>query len=133
MRAYSLDLRERIVTAVEQGNSLRTVAQRFAVSAATVSRYVHRKHHQTLPPKPQPGAKPRLTPTVIQALLQNVEQQPDQTITELHHWLQQEHPDVPISRATVHRALRKAGFTHKKSHWLLPSETKKSALPGEKQ
>ena len=41
MRAYSVDLRERIVTAVQNGQTRQSVAQRFAVSPMTVRRYVN--------------------------------------------------------------------------------------------
>ena len=42
MKAYSPDLRERIVQAVRQGQSQRAAAQTFGVGSATVKRYVAR-------------------------------------------------------------------------------------------
>jgi len=118
MRAYSVDLRERIVAAAKTGHSLRTVAQQFSVSAASVSRYIQQqKQRQTLAPKLPPGAKQRLSGEVLAALLCQVEQHPDQTVTELHQWLQMVHPATRVSRATVHRALVRAGITYKKSRW----------------
>lgn len=133
MRAYSLDLRERIVAAVREGHSLRTVARRFAVSAASVSRYGSRlERAHTLAPRPVPGARPRLGAATLSALQEHVQQRPDTTVTELHAWLRQEHPaaGTSVSRATVHRALIRAGFTYKKSRWSPPNETRPSAPPG---
>ncbi len=48
MRAYSLDLRERIVAARQEGQSEKQVADRFGVSEATVTRY-HRLARQQKP------------------------------------------------------------------------------------
>jgi transposase len=134
MRPYSVDLRERIAAAAaEPGHSVRTIAQQFSVSAATVSRYSRQKQQQqSLAPKRAPGAKRRLDTVTLAALIHQVEQKPDQTVTELHAWLQQQHPDVRVSRATVHRALIRAGLTYKKRHWSLPSEMNKSARTGER-
>jgi transposase len=43
MRAYSMDLRERIVAAVDAGLTQRQAAARFEVSLRTVERYVSRR------------------------------------------------------------------------------------------
>jgi transposase len=41
MKAYSLDLRQRIVQAVADGTSQREVARLFHVGERTVKRYLH--------------------------------------------------------------------------------------------
>ena len=47
MKPYSMDLREKIVSAVEQGDSsIRKVAKRFSVSKNTVQRLVTLKRTQ---------------------------------------------------------------------------------------
>lgn len=133
MRAYSLDLRERIVAAVEQGHSVRSVAQRFAVSPATVSRYVHYKQQRdTLAPKKSPGSRQRLDAATVAALVAQVAEKPDQTLSELHAWLTELYPNARVSRATVHRALVRAGLTYKKRHWSLPNAMTRSEPPGER-
>src|SRR3982751_1910880 len=43
VRAYSMDLRERIVAAVDAGLSQRQAAERFGVSLRTVERYLSRR------------------------------------------------------------------------------------------
>lgn len=42
MRAYSLDLRERVVPAVDQGYSRAEIRKLLSVSSATIKRYRHR-------------------------------------------------------------------------------------------
>lgn len=131
MRAYSVDLRERIIAAVEQGHSMRSVAQRFDVSPASVSRYVqHQQQRQTLAPKKFPGRRQRLDAATVAALIAQVEHKPDQTLSELQEWLTQHYPEVRVSRTTVHRALVRAGLTYKKKRWSLPSVMRTSEPPG---
>ena len=62
MRAYSMDLRERIVAACASGEKEGIVAQRFGVCIRTVQRYVARSAHNTLPPTPIPGRPARVLP-----------------------------------------------------------------------
>src|SRR5436305_10023004 len=46
MRAYSMDLRERIVAAVDAGLPQRQAAERFKVSLRTVERYLSRRRRR---------------------------------------------------------------------------------------
>ena len=117
MRPYSVDLRERIVQAVVEGASVRSVAQRFAVSAPTVSRYVAKHRNEaTLQPKTAPGAKKRLSPDQLTALENALQNQPDATLQERRLWLEKEH-GVCVSVATVHRILVQQGYTYKKRRY----------------
>jgi transposase len=43
MSGYSLDLRERVVKAVEKGHSPLWVAREFGIGSGTVKRYLERK------------------------------------------------------------------------------------------
>lgn len=59
MKAYSLDLRQRIVEAVLAGASHHEAAQRFGVGATTVQRYVAQfRRSGNLAPKPIAGRSP---------------------------------------------------------------------------
>ena len=114
MRPYSVDLRERIVQAVHDGASVRSVTQRFAVSTPTVSRYVAKHRHEaTLQPKTAPGAKKRLSPDHLAALENAVQSTPDATLPERRLWLEKDHA-VSVSVSTFHRALLGLGHTYKK-------------------
>src|SRR5229473_2663995 len=60
MKAYSEDLRERVVRAVDQGRPRAQIVQLFGVSLATLKRYLkHRRETGKLAPKPIPGRLPK--------------------------------------------------------------------------
>jgi transposase len=78
MKAYSLDLRQRIVKAVLNGQSKRQVAQTFAVSYSTVKRLV--KQYQTtdsLAPKVRPGRTRQIQAAHHELLKSQWQRQPD--------------------------------------------------------
>lgn len=61
MIAYSVDLRERILAACDNGATEKEAAERFDVSEDTVQRYKrHRRERGTLVPKPIPGRPPHI-------------------------------------------------------------------------
>ena len=60
MRAYSLDLRERIVRAVDQGYKRADIVKLFGVPLATVKRYLKRRRETgQVARKPIPGRPPQ--------------------------------------------------------------------------
>jgi transposase len=61
MKAYSLDLRERIVGARIKGESVASVAQRFGVCTKTVRVYEKRASQGRLSVTPRPGRARRLS------------------------------------------------------------------------
>ena len=50
-KAYSRDLRERVITAVETGASRREAAERFEVSVASAVKWLQRWYQQRAPPR----------------------------------------------------------------------------------
>jgi len=56
-RAYSLDLRERVVAAVAAGESCRTVARRFSVSVASVVKWSQRARRTGSPAAAKVGGR----------------------------------------------------------------------------
>lgn len=130
MNPYSLDLRERIVAAVKQGQNQSQAARRFAVSPSTVSRYMaHSERRKTLAPEPPPGARRKIPEAVAAALSERLGRRPDAAAAEHQAWLAEAH-GVVVSPATVYRALRRSGFTFKKSRRSPPSATTGNAEPG---
>lgn len=119
MRAYSLDLRERIVAAVEAKIGTQSqIAITFGVSHACVKKLL-RQWRTTghLEPRPHGGGRTvRLDQTALHLLAQQVQRQPDATLEELACHLQL-HPQVGVrvSPATMTRALQKLDLRRKKN------------------
>lgn len=125
MRPYSLDLRERIVQALTEGQTYVQVAQRFNVSVPTVGRYKRiAKELNHLAPKPLPGRKPACNREEQERLRQLLEQRQDWTIATLQvAW--QEQTGKQISKSCLHQWMHRLGFSHKKRVALPQNETPK--------
>src|SRR5262249_24968598 len=112
MRAYSNDLRERIVAAVDRGElSLRQIARLFSVSLSCLVRLLQRRRRTgSIQPQPHAGGPaPKLDADALRRLRELVREQPDATLAELHDRL-----GVPCHLATVARALHRQRITRKK-------------------
>jgi transposase len=117
MRAYSTDLKERLVRAVANGQPMRAVARRFEVAVTTVKRaVVHQRATGSLARQPIPG-RPRAIRGAQEAiLLARLQAAPDATVLEHCAWWA-EQQGQHVSEATMWRTLRRLGWTHKKSRW----------------
>ncbi|MGH7861128.1 MAG: IS630 transposase-related protein [Candidatus Dormibacteraceae bacterium] len=83
MKAYSLDLRARIVGAVDRDLPHAVVARTFAVSVATVRRYLARRAQTaSLAPRAIPGRPARIGPAAYPALRAQVAAIPDASLAE---------------------------------------------------
>jgi transposase len=117
MRAYSTDLKERLVRAVADGLPLREAARRFDVAVTTVKRaVVQQRTTGSLARKPIPGRPREIRREQDAILLARLEAEPDATVLEHCAWWA-EHQGQQLSEATMWRAMRRLGWTHKKSHW----------------
>lgn len=114
MRAYSCDLRERIIAALEAGERTGQVATRFAVSDRTVRRYRQvLRERGSLAPKPLPGRR-RLTAGREAELRDQVQAHPDATLADhCRRW--QARTGQRLSLPTMHRAIGRLNWTVKKS------------------
>jgi transposase len=112
MRSYSIDVRQRIVAAVEAGeHSLRALAELFSVNLSTIVRLLQRfRTTGSVQPKPHSGGRrPKLDAQATARLLEAVRQQPDSTLAELR-----DRVGVDCSIVAVFRALKRNGITRKK-------------------
>src|ERR1035438_9326029 len=112
MRSYSIDVRQRIVAAVEAGeHSLRALAELFCVDLSTIVRLLQRfRTTGSVQPKPHGGGpRPKLDAQATARLLELVRQQPDATLAELRDRL-----GVDCSIVTIFRTLTRKGITRKK-------------------
>ena len=111
MRAYSTDLKERLVRAVADGLPMREAARRYHVAVTTVKRaVVQERETGSLARKPIPG-RPREISREQEAILHGrLEEAPDATVLEQCAWWA-EHQGQPLSEATMWRAIRRLGWT----------------------
>ena len=116
MKAYSDDLRRRIVSAVDGGMPRSAAARVFGVGRATVKRYLTlRRETGTLAPRPRRGPPPIKTAALAAALPARLAACPDATLAEHCTWYAQT-SGVRVSDATMSRGIaRRLGWTRKTS------------------
>lgn len=130
MRAYSEDLRARIVAAVEEEKlSKEEVARRFKVDRATVYRYLERAKQGNLKARTSPGRTRKLNPGQLQALKRQLEAYSDETLME-HAERFAEEQGVELAFSTVNLYCKRLGITRKKRVFTRLSETKTPAKGG---
>lgn len=117
MKPYPLELRQRIVTAVEQQvGTIEEIAALFGVS----ERYVYQllklqRETGDLTPRPHGGGAPaKLTEARLLKLVELVADRPDATLDELRRGLNRR-AAAPVSVTTVWRGLQQIDFTLKKN------------------
>ena len=115
MKAYSEDLRRRVVAAVDGGMARAEAARVYRVGRATVKRYLAlRRETGALAPRPRRGPPPIKTAALSAALPPRLEAAPDATLEEHCAWFEQA-TGVRVSDATMSRAIAKQlGWTRKK-------------------
>jgi transposase len=117
MRAYSQDLRKRIIAAIREGKSRKEVARLFDVSPSTVKRYIRQWREQgNLLPKPIPGRPSKKLAPLRARLHAQLEAFPHATLEEhCEHWEAQE--GIKVSIATMGRVIQFLTKKQKKRYW----------------
>jgi len=116
MPVCSMDIREKIVSAYEAGNtSIRKVAKRFMVSKGVVTRLLNQKKTTgDLSPKPATGGKASQLAPHQAEVIDMVNQHPDWTLEEYcEHW--QEVSGTRLSASAMCRFLSKQNLSLKKN------------------
>ena len=111
MRAYSMDLRERLLRDSDAGMKASAVAVTYHVSAAWVRRLTHRRRAtgEVAPRQQRYGRRPvRAPPLHTRAAL--IREQPNRTLAELQGALA-----TSASLTTIWRAVNQLGFTRTKN------------------
>lgn len=114
MKAYSPDLRQRVLQTIDQGKSQAEVAETLTVSTATIKRYLKaRRERGHVLPKPTPG-RPSIKGAALQAGLRGqLEANPDAT-REQHCQMWEARTGTRVSPASISRARMALGWTRKK-------------------
>ena len=113
-RAYSLDLRERVVASVARGHSCRAVAALFDVSVASVVKWSQRAREAGTPAaKPMGGKRPYVLAGQRDWLLARLAQKPDLTLHALLAELRKR--GVVVACDTLWRFLGREGISFKKN------------------
>ena len=113
MKAYALELRERIIGFVANGGSKTDAARIFNVGRKTVYRYLNAAQAGTLAPLPCGGSKKKFS---SERLEEEVAKRPDATLKELGKAL-------GVNPASVWRRLRQQSVTLKKKRRATASAT----------
>src|SRR5258706_7353584 len=115
MRALSLDIRERIVSRWQQGESKTCIARRFMVSLSSVKRFIKRfETNDHVRPTVQGRMRGKLTKKKLRKrLAKQVEGHPDYTLAQ-HTQLWYDKYKKYVSESCLSRAFRRMGLTRKK-------------------
>jgi transposase len=131
MKAYSQDLRERVLRAVDQEMPRSEIVRVMGVSAATIGRYLKQQREQGhVRPKAIPGRPSKKIQPLQAGLEDQLKASPDATLVQhCEYWEQNQ--GMSVSRWSMSRAIKRMGWTRKKRHWEPPSATKQLATHGE--
>ena len=116
MKAYSQDLRERVLRAVDQGMARSEIVRVFAVSLATIGRYLkQRRETGHVQPKAIPGRPSKKVKSLQAGLQAQLEAFPDATLDQHCQYWEQRH-GMLVSRWSMSRAIKGLDWTRKKRH-----------------
>src|SRR5436305_291404 len=114
MKAYSQDLRERVLKAVDQGMRRKEVVKLFGVSEMSIKRYLKLRYETgSLAPKPIPGRPPKKVRALQNGLLPQLEAHPDATLEE-HCKLWEAGTGMKVSISTMSEGISRLKWTRKK-------------------
>ena len=112
-RAYSEDLRQRVVADVERGNSRRAAAEKFGVSVSFAIKLKQLWDRSgSVAPKRIGGTKRHALEPHVAVVERMVSEHPDATLDEYQAYLAK--AGIDIGRSSVDRFLKAKGFSFKK-------------------
>ena len=115
-KSLSIDLRERLVSAVDGGMTRRSAAKRFGVAASTAIKWMDQwRRTGNVAPRPRGGDRRSERIEVhAEEVLRLVAETPDLTLEELAEHLHEGH-GLKVDPSTVWRLLDRHGMTFKKN------------------
>lgn len=114
--AFSMDLRKRLVLAVDDGMTRRSAASRFGVSPSTAIRWVDqwRREGHIEPDRQGGDNRSQRMEAHADEVLGLIEETPDITLAEIAEHLEDAH-GLRVAQSTVWRLLDRHGITFKKN------------------
>src|SRR5215210_2016601 len=130
MKAYSEDLRRKVVQAVQQrGTSKSQAARLFGISLSSVKRYTKLAGEgESLTPRKGGGRPPKADETTKRLLEEDIRTRPAATVKERRNFLKS-FAGKSLSESTLRRLLKRMGFSRKKGLWGRWNETNGKELP----
>ena len=118
MKAYSEDLRQKVVEAVERrGISKSEAARLFGISLSSVKRYTKlASQGEPLTPRKGGGRPPIADDTTRKLLEEDIRSRPSATIRERRRFLMS-FASKSLSEVTLRRLLKRMGYSRKKGVW----------------
>ena len=135
-KAYSQDLRERVLAAADEGERVGHIAATLRVSVSYVSKVLSRRRltGQTTAQPQRCHVVPKLSGQ-LPAIQEQLRRHPDATIAELRAWLL-ETQTISASTGLMHKTLAALDLTYKKSPSTRPSRrgrtSPRHAMTGER-
>jgi len=119
MKAYSEDLRRKVVEAVHnRGMGKSEAARSFGISLSSVKRYVGKaRQGSSLSPRKHPGPRPKLDERARRLLEADAEERPALSLRERGRFLERV-AGIRVSESTLSRLLRRMGFSPKEGRWV---------------
>ena len=126
MKAYSIDLRKRVLAAYDSGKySLNHIAEQFQVTTRWIQKLRQQRELEgTIAPRPQnSGRKPAFRGGDLEELNGFVKEKPDSTLEEIKALFSGK---VDCSVVAIHNALKRLGWRYKKNRYEQVSRTEKT-------
>lgn len=131
MKAYSIDMRERVLQAVDKGYPRTEIIKLFGVSRATIKRYLKQQRETgDLNVRPIPGRPSKKFAPLQAGLVTQLQAYPDATL-EMHCQMWEQEHGLRVSTTTMGRAIRRVGWTRKKRRWVPLNAAKRHEPPGD--
>jgi transposase len=116
MKAYSKDLRQKIVDAIRRGMPKAEAARTFGVGISTVKRYAGKAERgEPLEPANAPGKRPKMDERLKTLLEEDLRERPFVTLRQRCDYVEAI-SGVSVSRSTMCRAIARMGSTRKKGN-----------------
>jgi transposase len=114
-RAYSEDLRRRVVADVDKGLSIRTVADKYSVSPSFVSKITCRwRQEGSVSPRRIGGYRPHALKAHAAYVRGKLLEDKGITLAQLRDWIE-ETLGVHVHISSVDRFIRSLGYSYKKN------------------